>query len=126
MYPWSPSLSPEGTFITPEYAVYSPSDDFDRLSSPDSVGSLPKGIARWGQYDMGGNVFEWLADAYEEQSVKGDPCADCADLDWSNPLRVVRGGAYLFNETYVLNSFRTSAPDSVGKAWFGLRCARDL
>jgi formylglycine-generating enzyme len=122
-FPWS--NPPDNPLITTEYAVYTPSTQLDTLTSPENVGSVPKGIARWGQYDMAGNILEWLADAHADLYVDTNPCIDCANLVWTSALRLNRGGAYLYDETYAVNSIRMGASAIAPKTWVGFRCARD-
>jgi len=116
-YPWS--VPPENPLISNDYAAYN-------LSAPCTVGTATKGIARWGQYDMGGNILEWTADAFADLYVSTDPCIDCANLDPDNRAHVTRGGAYPSNETQIMNSKRSGATEGTLRTWFGFRCARDL
>jgi len=124
VYPWS--TPPENPLVSTDYAVYTPRSEFNSLTAPDNVGTASKGIARWGQYDMAGNIAELLADAYEDQYVSTDPCVDCANLSWTNTLRVSRGGSFISDEYSITSCGRKSVLASETLTWQGFRCARDL
>ena len=69
------------------------------------VGSYPEGASPYGALDMAGNVWEWVADWYDEgyyvksnyENTQGPP---------SGTLRSVRGGAYDLGERYARTSHR--------------------
>lgn len=123
VYPWS--SPPDNAFILPADAVYSPSDQIDPLPGPRNVGSVSGRTARWGQYDMAGNILELVVDAYAAVYTDSEMCTECANLSWSTSSRVARGGDYLLSETSVTGSFRTNASTDDRFAWMGFRCARD-
>jgi formylglycine-generating enzyme len=124
VYPWS--VPPDNTYITADYAVYTPSGVYPGLYWPNDVGSALNGVGKWGQYDLSGNMLEWLADAWGEQYVGVPLCEDCANLDWTSVPRVSRGGAYLTDETLVTVATRMSAAANEPLPWLGFRCAHDL
>lgn len=83
-YPWS--TPPTSTIIDDSYAVYCGGSC--RLLN---VGSRsPKGDGKWGQSDLGGNVWEWTLDfaggAYPM------PCDDCAAVK-KGSYRAFRSGS---------------------------------
>lgn len=83
-YPWS--IPADSTVIDDSYAVYCGSTC--RLLN---VGSKsPKGDAKWGQSDLGGNVWEWTLDfAGGEYPL---PCRDCAAIE-GGTYRAFRSGS---------------------------------
>ncbi len=66
-----------------------------RLTEPKPVGELPPN--KFGLNDMLGNVWEWVADAYEEKAYRQHALYDplVAKVTQGKPdLRVIRGGSF--------------------------------
>ena len=118
-YPWSSDAS--DTNIDYYHAIY---DFDDARTSPELVGSAYKGYGRWGQYDLAGNAFEWMLDAYAASYVT--PCNDCANTQWTLATRVLRGGSFASLADNVKASTRNGASAGKKSERFGFRCARDL
>ena len=119
-YPWpAPDSGPPGSRA---YANY---DDSVSTVEVAVVGSFPKGDARWGQADLGGNVAEWVLDYF--RPTKDDPktCENCLNTALS-PTRVVRGGAFNTGLSALLNGYRSSLAPEVKTSTVGFRCARDM
>ena len=104
------------------------------------VGSYTIGASPFGALDMGGNVWEWVADFYQSKYYNESPSANPTGPDNGglNHLRVIRGGSYQDN----LFDLRTSnrgyevGPDPsklpIDNAYYGrssvkigFRCASD-
>ena len=94
-YPW-------GDEITHDDANYKGKDGQDIWDGPAPVGSFPQNS--YGLYDMGGNVWEWCTDEYDDKfysvSQENNPIAgklitfmndDFANV---NTRRVMRGGSW--------------------------------
>jgi formylglycine-generating enzyme required for sulfatase activity len=113
IYPWGDDF--EGDNV-----VYSENSNMQ----PAEVGSREGGASWVGALDMSGNVWEWVASAYEDYPyVPGDRRED---INSDAALRVLRGGAW--NDTYgdlrASNRIRLNPGDGFGL--IGVRCARSF
>lgn len=114
VYPWSvPSSS---TTISASHATY-------QVAAPTRPGLHGLDLARWGQRDLAGNVWEWTID-YHASPYPTTQCADCANRT-AAANRVIRGGGYSSNPSQVIASYRSSAAPATPRAVVGFRCARN-
>jgi formylglycine-generating enzyme required for sulfatase activity len=111
LYPWGDSQP------TSAHARFFP-QDLDR------VGAAHDGAARWGHHDFAGNVWEWALDWLDSEwySGNGSPCDDCARLG-SGSYRVLRGGAYSFEEVTLRAATRSGEMPLTRQPFIGVRCA---
>ena len=87
------------------------------------VGSKPAGDGRWGQSDLGGNVWEWVLD-WNASPYPQNPCTDCANLTPATG-RVLRGGSFFNGGTSFLRAGIRFVGGAAGRGRdVGLRCAR--
>jgi formylglycine-generating enzyme required for sulfatase activity len=126
VYPWSVPAS--STAVDTSFAVYSTIWPPPHSAAPAEVGTKPDGRGRWGQLDLGGNVFESTLDSFAEQAPES--CVDCAQLDPPNPAiidgRAVHGGAYNGTEEWLTAGSRDVAEAVQRTESHGFRCARDM
>jgi formylglycine-generating enzyme len=136
-YPWGGTDPGKSN----EYAIYD--CNYERSATeltctgPENiapVGTATRGAGRWGQLDLAGNVLEWTLDrdcSSAPAPVRGDtlpgyvsPCTDCACLAAGAPYRVLRGGDYRSDASYLNPTFRHVFPPARRLQLLGLRCAR--
>jgi len=90
----------------------------------DPVGAHPSGASPYGLLDMGGNVWEFVADWYDvkyyEVSPQRDPKGPRTGL-----ARVVRGGSWDSRPSVLSASVRNFAYRGYREGDFGFRCAMD-
>jgi len=114
-YPWGTDAP------TPDYAVYNCMGDGNKscsLVDIQQVGSRPKGVGRWGQYDLAGSMFEWTLSP--------------GRMAGADTVEKARGGGFCYiggvdrRATTDLKPavFREESPETVSHMT-GLRCAYD-
>jgi formylglycine-generating enzyme required for sulfatase activity len=78
----------------------------------------------WGLYDMHGNVWEWVQDAWHS-SHEGTPADGSAwDSDDTGAVRVIRGGSWGSFARYCRCAFRHWGGPGFRGGGLGFRCAR--
>ncbi len=115
-----------------EGRIYSWGNTFDasKLNSSDgkrgdttAVGSYLAGASPYEIMDLAGNVWEWVADWYDEKyyanSPRNNPTGPSSGLS-----RVMRGGAWDSNQNKVRAAVRSDLPPTTGYFVVGFRCAR--
>lgn len=110
LYPWGNAAPSSG------YANYSG-------NGVAGVGSYG-GIGKWGQFDLAGNVWEWVFDGYDASwySGGGNGCNNCAQLGGGS--RVLRGGSWINIGDYLRAANRSNLTPSGRYDGDGFRCAR--
>ena len=89
------------------------------------VGSFEAGKSPFGAYDMAGNVWEWVADWYDEnyysKSQERNPKGPS-----SGEYRVSRGGSWFDGPVAIRSAGRTRSTPTDWDAPIGLPCAQDI
>jgi formylglycine-generating enzyme required for sulfatase activity len=88
------------------------------------VGSFEKGQSPYGIYDLAGNVWEWVADRYDEHYYQHSPEHNPRGAT-TGPLRVVRGGAWNSPPAIIAAANRNANVPSARRSDVGFRCAKD-
>ncbi len=97
------------------------------------VGSFPSGVSAYGALDMGGNVWEWVHDAFIESDPIIKSVSYYAVSPKSNPqgidpsisaYRVMRGGAWMENFGGGRSAYRLWFGLDDSYKFAGFRCAR--
>jgi len=88
------------------------------------VGAYPDGASPYGALDIIGNVWEWVADRYDENYYSNSPSENPQGPSSGN-LHVMRGGSYILNWVYVRSTVRFGESPSRSQFdhEYGFRCA---
>ena len=114
---------PGGNDIAPENANYSGS----KWKGTSPVGSYPANA--WGLYDMAGNVWEWVADWYDQDyygTLPSDKAVDNPRGPQQGTLRVLRGGSFIDDARNLRASNRTGGVPGGRYDYVGFRCVREV
>ena len=90
----------------------------------DPVGAHPSGASPYDIMDAGGNVWEWVADWFDEKYYEVSPYRDPKGPR-TGSAHVVRGGSWDSRPTVLSASARSSAYRGYREGDFGFRCAMD-
>ena len=127
-YPWG-NAAPDsaGLEVAAYGCLYMDTDMDPTTCGPTNiapVGSFPAGAARWGQADMGGNVFEWSQDGAttDPNTQYILPCNDCSAPSGERSYR--RGGSFSTVAGGLEASGRAYSHSDENEA--GARCARGI
>ena len=140
IYPWGNDLiknsSKKANFWQGNFPYLNTIEDGFEYSSP--VKSYDPN--NYGLYDLGGNVWEWCYDLYNENTYKMESKKDLCinpkgpkiSYDSNEPLvvkRVIRGGSFLCNDSYCTGyrvSRRMSTSEDTGLNHTGFRCVKSF
>lgn len=130
VYPWGDVFESsyvnvdDETTVWDDYTVKCSSlgcDGYD-LTSP--VGQFPQGMSGYGVYDMAGNVAEWVADWYGDDSYNLSQLKNPTGPNFGT-FRVVRGSSWNTKQVKVFLFLRYHLEPSISFASLGFRCAVD-
>jgi formylglycine-generating enzyme required for sulfatase activity len=88
------------------------------------VGSFEQGTSSYGVYDLAGNVWEWVADRYDEHYYQHSPEHN-PQGPTTGPLRALRGGAWNSPPTVLASANRNANMPAAKRSDVGFRCAQD-
>ena len=124
-YPWSsPASSTTVGCTDANYGINNPSGTYCVKGTTGAAnrvgGESPTGDGKFGQSDMGGNMFEWTLDWFASYV---NPCSDCANLTAATD-RVLRGGSFANSANDMRTGFRDVSTPAGRYYTFGARCVR--
>jgi len=115
LYPWGPEPP------TPAHAVFGLKEGPETVSP---IGHRDKGTSPYGVHDLAGNLYEWVADWYDDAFYTPRPT-----LNPRGPLtgtaKVQRGGSYINGPYRLRTAFRTKSDPTEHDPHVGFRCAQD-
>jgi formylglycine-generating enzyme required for sulfatase activity len=138
-YAWGDDFQPEGRWMANTWQGIFPvrNQGSDGFVDTAPVKSFPPN--GYGLYDVAGNVWEWTADWYSEETFARDaqrhalcenPLGPTRSFDPNEPYapkRVVRGGSFLCTDAYC-TAYRTTgrmpSDPLTGLSHTGFRCVR--
>lgn len=97
--------------------------DESKLGKTAPVGSYPGGVSPYGGHDMAGNVWEWVADWYDQNYYQRAPGRNPKGAD-SGQLRVLRGGSWYYDPSFLRSTFRGRNDPTFRGNRVGFRCAQ--
>jgi len=92
-----------------------------------AAGELGGGAGRYGNFDLAGNVWEWVLDWLDTGWYSGDgaTCDNCARVT-TGTHRAIRGGAYTYQEVTLRAAARSGQEPATRDKAIGFRCAYSL
>jgi formylglycine-generating enzyme required for sulfatase activity len=90
-----------------------------------AVGTHPSGASPYGLQDMGGNVWEWSSDWYDDSYYEVSPYQDPKGPS-SGRAHVVRGGSWDSRPDVLSSSCRSWGSLGYREGDFGFRCAMNV
>jgi formylglycine-generating enzyme required for sulfatase activity len=117
IFPWGDEF-PHNDFVTfrRRFSKYG----FDAMKPVDA---LPEGKSPYGVYHMAGNVWEWVADWYEDSYYEHSPQKDPQGPE-TGISKVLRGGNWYYKAYYMRTTYRFNEHPDAFKVWQGFRCAQ--
>jgi formylglycine-generating enzyme required for sulfatase activity len=120
-FPWSVPSTNQTIDLT--YATYAKAGT---TPAPTNVGVTVNGMSRWGQFDLSGNMYEWVLDVATDNYPTTETCVNCSVTGWTEVgLRTIRGGGYLSETVELTASYRVGLDEPFGYGTVGFRCTRE-
>ena len=124
IYPWGNVFDGTKLNFCDQNCTYKQADESadDGYAKTAPVGSYPSGASWLGALDMAGNVWEWVADWYDEDFYEWSPELNPTGPE-SGSSRVLRGGSWFYSPLYASGSFRLDWFPVFRADHSGFRCA---
>jgi formylglycine-generating enzyme len=88
------------------------------------IGNRDHGRSPYGVHDLAGNLYEWVADWYDETFYTTQPTINPRG-PLEGTVKVQRGGSYINGPYRLRSAFRTKSDPTEHDAHVGFRCAQD-
>ncbi|NLF50449.1 MAG: formylglycine-generating enzyme family protein, partial [Leptolinea sp.] len=112
LYPWGDNAPHENLI------------NYDGIySDTTSVGRFPAGVSPFGAFDMSGNVWEWVADWYDEIYYQGSYFENPTGPTFGT-LHLLRGGSWSSDIDSIRTTYRFRNKASYTNSQIGFRCAK--
>jgi formylglycine-generating enzyme len=120
LYPWG-AAAPD-----PARASYDCRFDGDPVCNYTDIPPVrtATGVGRFGHYDLGGSLREWVLDSHDAAFYAAGTCTNCARLLADSVPRVTRGGGWLSAPADLRAAARTAQASNEREEDVGFRCAR--
>ncbi len=127
LYPWGDEFDGEATNFCDANCGFSQRDrDWDDgFAETSPIGSFAAGRSPVGAYDMGGNVWEWIADWFDPDYYSG-PLRNNPQGPADGVSKVLRGGSWYDTGNFANALFRTGYDPAVDDDTVGFRCVVDV
>jgi formylglycine-generating enzyme required for sulfatase activity len=129
VYPWSMPASSGAIseanasyWVDPTKQCFGDGSPGCALTDLLAVGNKPAGKGRWGHADLGGNVWEWARDTFNNPYDIAS-CTNCVDVSRGD-MKVIRGGSFYGTSSTLLASGRSQGVATTRYYTVGIRCAR--
>jgi len=116
IYPWGNEPP------TPLHAVFGLKEGAETVSP---IGNRTQGRSPYGAHDLAGNLYEWVADWYDDAFYTTNPTVNPRG-PLQGTTKVQRGGSYINTPYRLRSSFRTKADPTEHEPNVGFRCAQDV
>ncbi len=117
-------LWPWGNEYKEGYANVEGTADGYKYTAP--VGRFEQGKTAEGVYDMAGNVWEWIADWYNNTTYSSRSTPANPTGPENGTLKVLRGGSWIFAPELTRATNRNANPPDNAYVSIGFRCAKGL
>ena len=116
VYPWGTEPP------TPAHAVFGLKEGTETVSP---IGNRDLGRSPYGAHDLAGNLYEWVADWYDESIYTRQPTINPRG-PVEGTTKGQRGGSYINSPYRLRTSFRTKSDPTEHDPHVGFRCAQDV
>ena len=123
VWPWGNAFFVSIGGVNVHANVWNGQDGYDNGLAP--VGNYPTGASPYGVFDMGGNVWEWVADWFSESYYYRSPSQNPTGPEVGS-RRVVRGGSWANGAQLARCMTRMGHHPAIGTSFIGFRLAKDI